>query len=274
MAGTILITGAAGSIGKKLRAHFEAKGGYDLRLLDRHDGGDAAVRVADLAVWDDSWVDLFRGVDAVVHLAGNPRPEAPWASIQRDNIDLVLNVYEAAARQGAKRLVFASSNWTMAGHRFAGGPLPTDREPYPVNPYGVSKLIGERLGRSYSDRWGLSVICFRIGYCQHIPGNPPGPTMSYNEWGQLMWLSDRDICQGFEKAVLAPADVRFAVLNLMSNNPGMRWDIETTERAIGYVPEDGAAPQLTDEMKANEEAARKARGLIEHAEGFLMNRHW
>ena len=114
MARTILITGAAGSIGKKLRAHFEAKGGYDLRLLDRHDGGDAAVRVADLALWDDGWVDQFKGVDAVIHLAGNPRPEAPWASIQRDNIDLVLNVYEAAVRQGAKRLIFASSNWTMA----------------------------------------------------------------------------------------------------------------------------------------------------------------
>ena len=98
--------------------------------------------------------------------------------------------------------------------------------------------------------------------------------MSYNEWGQLMWVSDRDISQAHEKAVLAPDTVRFAVLNLMSNNPGMRWDIETTRKVIGYVPEDGAAPQLTDEMKANEEAARKAHGLIEHAEGFLMNRHW
>ncbi len=274
MARTILITGAAGSIGRKLRAHFEGQGGYDLRLLDRHDGGDPAVQVADLAVWDQGWVDLFEGVDVVIHLAGNPRPEAPWASIQRDNIDLVLNVYEAAVRQGAKRLVFASSNWTMAGHRFGDGTLPTDREPCPVNPYGVSKLIGERLGRSYSERWGLSVICFRIGYCQHIPGNPPGPTMSYNAWGQLMWLSDRDLCQGFEKAVLAPDTVRFAVLNLMSDNPGMRWDIETTRKVIGYVPEDGAVPQLSDEMRANEQAAAEARALIEQTEAMERKLRW
>ena len=95
----------------------------------------------------------------------------------------MLNVYEAAVRHGVRRLVFASSNWTMAGHRFAEGPLTTDREPYPINAYGVSKLVGERLGRSYSDRRGLSVICFRIGYCQHIPGNPPGPTMSLQRVG-------------------------------------------------------------------------------------------
>jgi nucleoside-diphosphate-sugar epimerase len=274
MARTVLITGAAGSIGRKLRAHLEAKGGYELRLLDRVDGGDPAVTVADLAVWDEAWVARFKGVDAVIQLAGNPRPEAPWASIQRDNIDLVLNVYEAAARQGARRLVFASSNWTMAGHRFAEGPLPTDREPYPINPYGVSKLMGERLGRSYSERWGLSVICFRIGYCQHIPGNPPGPTLRYNEWGQLMWVSDRDICQAHEKALLAPDTVRFAVLNLMSDNPGMRWDIETTREVIGYVPQDGAVPQLTDEMRANEEAAAEARSLIEHTEALAMKLHW
>ena len=67
--------------------------------------------------------------------------------------------------------------------------------------------------------------------------------------GQLMWLSDRDLCQAMERAVLADS-VGFAVLNLMSDNPGMRWDIETTREAIGYVPQDGAAPTLTDTMRA------------------------
>lgn len=47
---------------------------------------------------------------------------------------------------------------------------------YPVNPYGVSKLLGERLGRSYFERWGLEVVCLRIGYCQR-GANRPGPQM-------------------------------------------------------------------------------------------------
>ena len=182
------------------------------------------MEAADLAVWDAGWTEALRGADAVVHLAGDPGPRASWASIQRLNIDLTMNVYEAAARGGAKRLIFASSNWVVAGHRFGTDSLTSDVEPYPVNPYGMSKLLGERLGRSYSERWGLSVVCFRIGYCQRGE-NRPGAHMGWGAWGQRMWLSNRDLCQGFEKAVLAPPSVRFAVLNLVSRNEGMRWDL-------------------------------------------------
>jgi nucleoside-diphosphate-sugar epimerase len=273
MARTVLITGAAGNIGAKLRAHFTALG-WTLRLLDVANGGDPAVMECDLAVWDSSWAAQFTGVDAVVHLAGDPRPNAPWTSIQRANIDLIMNVYEAAARGGAKRLVFASSNWTMAGHRFETTPLTTDIEPYPVNPYGISKLIGERMGRSYSERWGLSVVCFRIGYNQRDLGNRPGAHMGWGAWGQQMWLSDRDLCQGFEKAILAPDTLKFAVVNLMSANPGMRWDLKATEQAIGYVPQDGAAVVETPEMPAHTESARQARRLAEAAERFIMTQRW
>ena len=161
MSRTVLITGANGNIGRKLRAHFSALG-WTLRLLDVNAAGDGAVQEADLSVWDAAWVERFAGVDAVIHLAGRPSPRTSWEDVQRYNIDMTMNVYEAAARQGAKRLIFASSNWTMAGHRTAEGPLTTDRPAYPVNAYGVSKLIGERLGRNYHERWGLSVVCFRI----------------------------------------------------------------------------------------------------------------
>jgi hypothetical protein len=189
-------------------------------------------------------------------------------------MDLVLNVYEAAARQGAKRLVFASSNWTMAGHRFAEGPLATDREPYPINAYGVSKLVGERLGRSYSERWGLSVICFRIGYNQRDHDNQPGPHMGWNSWGQLMWLSDRDMCEAFQAAVEAPPSVRFAVLNLMSNNEGIRWDLSGLRDVLGFVPKDGAAPVMTDATRNQEATARKTHDLVEAAQAFFADRRW
>lgn len=270
---TVLVTGAAGNIGRKLRRHF-ASLGWTVRALDVSDGGDRDVAVCDLSVWDEGWVRAFEAVDAVIHLAGDPSPQASWASVQRLNLDLTLNVYEAAARQGAKRLIFASSNWTVGGHRFGSGPLETDQEPYPVNAYGASKLVGERLGKSYSDRWGLSVVCFRIGYCQRDHDNRPGRHMGWGSWGQLMWLSDRDLCQAYAKAVLAPPDLRFAVLNLMSDNEGMRWDLEATRRAIGYVPEDHASPVVTDEVREEEAAAGHARRLVEAAEAFLGDRRW
>lgn len=266
MSKTVVITGATGNIGKKLRKHFESLG-WKLHLLDRKSGGDPAVMECDLAVWDKAWVSTFARADAVILLAGDPRPHADWESIQRLNIDLTLNVYEAAVRQRAKRVIFASSNWTMAGHRFADGPLPTDRTPFPVNPYGVSKLIGERLGRSFSERSGMSAICFRIGYCQR-GANRPGPQMHHGAWGQQMWLSNRDLCDGFEKAVTAPSSVRFAVLNLMSDNPGMRWDIETTKRVIGYAPRDGhTVPDIPP--TPGEVATERTYALIAAANGWL-----
>lgn len=117
----ILITGAGGNIGRKLWRHFEARGD-EVHGLDRDNSSDPAIQLADLSQWDELWVARFQDVDCVFHLAGNPRPTASWASIQALNIDLTLNVYEAAARQGARRLVFASSNWVLAGHRFADGP--------------------------------------------------------------------------------------------------------------------------------------------------------
>jgi len=104
----------------------------------------------------------------------------------------------------------------------------------------VSKLVGERMGRSYHARWGLSVVCLRIGYCQRGE-NRPGPQMKMGLWGQAMWLSDRDFCQGVERAALAEG-IGFAVVNLMSDNPGMRWDIAATRRILGYAPRDGTAP--------------------------------
>jgi NAD+ dependent glucose-6-phosphate dehydrogenase len=60
----------------------------------------------------------------------------------------------------------------MAGHRPSEGVLTTDMEPYPINPYGVSKLEVERMRRSAHVRHGLSVICFRIGYVQRGDNNP------------------------------------------------------------------------------------------------------
>jgi hypothetical protein len=79
-----------------------------------------------------------------------------------------------------------------------------------------------------------------------------------------MWLSDRDLCQGVERAAFAEG-VQFAVLNLMSDNPGMRWDIEETRRLIGYEPRDGHAAVVTP---AIEEQERLLRQEDERSRGF------
>jgi NAD(P)-dependent dehydrogenase (short-subunit alcohol dehydrogenase family) len=269
----VLITGATGSIGGKLATHFRAAGGYDLRLLCRNPLGVPGVVTADLSHWNDDWAAEFAGVDTVIHLAGEPSPRAPWETVQPLNIDLLLNVLEASRRHRVRRVVFASSNWVMAGYRFGTERLTTDLPPRPINPYGQSKLFGERAGLSLAARTGISFIAFRIGWCRREPGNRPRPDMSYGTWGQLMWLSDRDLCQAMERAVLAEG-VSTAVLNLMSDNPGMRWDIETTKRVIGYVPRDGQAAIMDEASRQAEDMAERSRTLSQQLEQFVMRQNW
>jgi NAD+ dependent glucose-6-phosphate dehydrogenase len=235
---TVLITGATGNIGRKLRAHLAAAERYELRLLCLNPQRDPAVQTADLAVWDEAWAKAFEGVDTVLHAAADPSPFAGWASIQRLNLDLLLNVMAAAQQRGVRRVVFASSNYVMAGYRFGNERLTTDLEPFPINPYGTSKLFGERVGKMFAERYGLSFIAFRIGVCQRANDNRHGPWIPFGHWGQAMWVSDRDLCRAFEAAIL-DRNVRFGVYNLMSRNPGMRWDLANLKAELGFEPVDG-----------------------------------
>ena len=234
----ILITGATGNIGTKLRSYLTAQGGYDLTLLCLNPKSDPEVITADLSRWDDSWASSFAGIDSVLHVAADPSPVARWGQIQTLNLDLLFNVMAAAQQHGVRRFVFASSNFVVAGHRFETVPLTTDMEPAPINAYGASKLVGERLGKMFAERYGMSFVGFRIGVCQRANDNRHGPWIPFGHWGQQMWVSDRDLCRAFEAAIV-DRSVRFGVYNLVSNNPGMRWDLSNLKRDLRFEPLDG-----------------------------------
>jgi nucleoside-diphosphate-sugar epimerase len=252
MGKTILITGAAGNIGVKITAHLRQTSDHKLRLLDRRASGD--IVAADLGSWDPEWARHFDGVDIVFHFAGNPNGNANWASAKRDNIGGTLRVLRAAREKNVRRVIFASTNQTMLGYRFATGPVTVDMPPAPLSPYGISKLAGEEAGRAFTEETGGDFLALRIGYFQ--PGeNRPGAHMEIGEWGQSMWLSNRDMNQAVDKAIAAPP-FGFAVVNLVSNNAGMRWDIEHTREVIGYVPLDAATPVIADKQREDDRIAR------------------
>lgn len=238
----VLITGATGNVGGKLTRHFRAAG-YPLRLLCLNQGHDPAVQSCDLSVYDEGWASAFAGVDTVLHAAADPSPWATWDRAQRLNLDLLLNVMAAAHKAGVRRVVFASSNFVVAGHRFGKAALTAAMPPFPINAYGTSKLVGERVGKMFAERYGLSFIAFRIGVCQRGHDNRHGSWIPFGRWGQEMWVSDRDLCAAFQAAV-DDERVIFAVYNLVSNNPGMRWEVETLRRDLGFVAQDGALPKV------------------------------
>ena len=274
MSKTVLITGATGNLGAKISAHLAGKG-YHLRLICLNPAGRQDVITADLTRYDDSWARVFAGVDAVIHLAGEARPTANWDTVLPLNITLLLNVFEAMRRYGGSKMIFASSNWVMAGYRFSTEKITTKLPPRPINPYGISKLFGERAGESWvrtNSQSGIrSFVAFRIGYCQ-ADDNRPGPHMSMGQWGQEMWLSNRDLTHAIELAI--ESNIGFTVLNLMSANPGMRWDIDETSNIIGYMPQDGHIAQVTEAMREREIVMRAERELITLVEGLAGSRDW
>jgi NAD+ dependent glucose-6-phosphate dehydrogenase len=249
----LVVTGTGGNLGGKLVVSLRPE--FTLRCLDLQ-GGDGCI-AADLSVYEDHWVEQFEGADTVLHFAGEPRPTAPWAKVQRGNIVATCNVLRAARRCKVRRVVFASTNQVMAGYRFRKTPITTEMPPAPLNPYAVSKLFCEEAGRVFSSQTGISFIAFRIGNIQ--PGdNVPHAGMGLGLWGQQMWLSNRDFVAGVRAAILA-AEVPFAILNLVSNNPGMPWDLTHTREVLGFVPQDGFTPDLSPEDRAEEELASQAR---------------
>jgi uronate dehydrogenase len=225
----VLITGAAGEIGSVLRSGLRGRHSL-LRLADVRHIGDAEkgeeCLVADLT--DFGAADAAtRGIDCVVHLAGVPR-EAPWESVLPHNISATCNVFEAARRNGVRRVVFASSNHVIGFYR-AGRPVDAKQPPRPDSRYGVSKVFGEALGRLYADKHGLSVACLRIGSFRERPQSAR----------QLRtWISHRDTVELVRCCIEAPA-YHFIVVYGVSANTRRQWH-DDSAGLIGYRPQDDA----------------------------------
>src|SRR5258707_1613187 len=165
----ILLTGAAGAIGPRLRKILKPV--YpDLRLSDVKKPADLRADetfiAADLASIEEG-EKAVDGIDGVIHLGGFS-VEGPWETILQSNIIGCYNLFEAARRKGVKRVVFASSNHAV-GFYPRQRKIGIDEPVRPDSRYGVSKAFGEALAALYAYKHGLRVTCIRIGNFADAP---------------------------------------------------------------------------------------------------------
>lgn len=234
----VLITGASGNIGRKLRAAWGDR--YEIIAIDRDgDLDDPDIITADLSEADEVWMELFDEADIVIHLAANPNEFAPWNELVQPNMDMLSNVFQASVTSGVERIIFASSNHAMGGHREEGkGPITVDLPPKPGNFYGATKLMGERLGRSLVSVYGVTFIGLRIGWVQRGDNRPE--TLP-DDWARALWLSNDDCVNLFTRSVEADIEPgSFVVVNGLSNNNGTRWSLTEARKMLGFEPKDGA----------------------------------
>jgi uronate dehydrogenase len=239
---TVLITGAAGDVGTHLRRELAGK--YRLRVSDLRDlkekfKGQQFMR-ADIAMFADA-LRITRGVDAVIHLGGYS-VEGPWAGILSANIVGCYNVFEAARRNGVKRIVFPTSNHATGFYR-RDQTIDHRVYPKPDSRYGVSKVFGEALGSLYADKYGMEVLCMRIGNVNPAP---------IDKRRLAIWFSPRDLAQLVTIGIEHPG-IRFEIVYGVSGNKRSWYDNSNAAR-LGYRPMDDS------EAHAQEVLAREKPG--------------
>ncbi len=234
----VLLTGAAGDIGGRLRRLLKPVYS-ELRLSDIKVPPDLAPDeqfvAADLANLDEV-EKAVAGVDGIIHLGGFS-VEGPWETILQSNIIGCRNLFEAAHRQGVRRIIFASSNHAVGFypryHRIG-----TDASVRPDSRYGVSKAFGEAIGAFYADKHGLRVLCLRIGNV----GDKP-----IDQRRLSIWLKPEDLVQ-LIRIGLEHADLQYEIFYGISFNECTWWD-NSRAYTYGYRPT-GRAEEFRDEALA------------------------
>ncbi|MEO1491926.1 MAG: NAD(P)-dependent oxidoreductase [Pseudomonadota bacterium] len=225
----LLITGAAGNLGRELRAGL-APLATTLRLTDREEMAPAAaheeVVVADVGDLD-AMLSVAEGCDAVVHFGAAP-VEKPWEEILNSSIRGGYNVYEAARRHRIRRVVYASSIHAVGYVRREDG-ADTHTEHDPDTLYGLSKCFVEDLAKLYWKKFGIESVCLRINSCFPEP---------VDRRHLSTWMSFRDLVQLVERSLCAES-VGYSVLYGISDNRE-RFFNNDPSRHIGYVPQDSA----------------------------------
>jgi UDP-glucuronate 4-epimerase len=167
----VLVTGGAGFIGSHLVDRLLAEGRevvgidaftgyYSRRRKERN--LESASRKGGFRLVEGDLLDLdldglVRGVDGIVHLAGEPGVRRSWGGALRRylerNVVSTERLLEAAWRNGVPRFVYASSSSVYGSD--PGHPVDEDHPRRPTSPYGLSKLAAEELIQLYGRERGV-----------------------------------------------------------------------------------------------------------------------
>jgi nucleoside-diphosphate-sugar epimerase len=270
----IVVTGAAGRLGRRVVRD----------LLDR----EIEVLATDQVAADDLSTDfvlgdlsdtkmverLLKGAEGVIHMGAIPGPlRADGRVIFDNNVQSTFNVMMAAAEMGLRRVVFSSSafgmGWAHDGAAFVPLYLPLDEEHpmMPFEPYGLSKQVGEDIGKMVARNSTTSVVSLRFTnvVSPEDQGEFPWPVPTPEDPLTLvMWAyaDPRDVAaahvlaldadiEGHEAFMIAQPSSRFKepTLDLIKNNFGDRVEIrgqlqgtasvistEKAQRMLGWKP--------------------------------------
>ncbi|MEM7344040.1 MAG: NAD(P)-dependent oxidoreductase [Chloroflexota bacterium] len=231
----ILLTGAAGRIGRYLSEHLPKR--FDLFLTDIREPEETfghPFQVADIADLD-AMRFLCQGKDMVIHFAADPSPAAPWESLLPKNVIGAYNGFQAAQEAGCQRIVFASSINAILGYP-KEVQVKTDMPIYPPNLYGATKAWGEAVARFYAHQHDISCLCLRFGGVF----NPDQVKLTADHPNLDYMITLADLTKLVIDCLDAPPDLKFGIYHGLSNNRWKHFDISNARQDLGYDPQDDA----------------------------------
>jgi uronate dehydrogenase len=235
----LVLTGAAGALGSKLRAPLAAMCDQ-LVSNDLVDGLDdlaanetyVQADVSDLAAMEA----LTKDADMIVHF-GAIADEAPWDDILQSNIIGAYNIWEDAYRNGVRRVVYASSVHAVGMH-LKTDTIGLDAPHRPDTYYGLAKCFAENLASLYWDKRGIEAVCMRI-----FSAAPPTNARAIGTW-----LSTDDLIQMVEKSITSPVVGLTTVYGISNNDRAV---VDNSKAGhLGFHPKDNAEDFAADVFAA------------------------
>lgn len=170
----ILITGAAGYIGSHAAINF-LNNGYEIAIFDNLENGhietiETLKRLGkvefvkgDLRNIEDieSVFDKY-DIDAVIHFAAFAlvgESVANPSKYYRNNVYGTLNLLDTMIKHNCKKIIFSSTCATYGEPQYT--PIDEKHPQSPINPYGMSKLMVEKIMEDYDTAYGLKSIRLR-----------------------------------------------------------------------------------------------------------------
>jgi uronate dehydrogenase len=265
----ILLTGAAGVIGTDVARLLPHHGEF-WRLTDIRPASPSATSRSGNVEWVQADLTdpeqakrLCDGVDAVIHLAGQPR-EREWSELLGPNIVTCTNLWEAMRQQGVKRVIFGSSNHA-SGMYPATQTLSGTEAARPDSRYGITKVFGEALGSCYADKFNIKCFSIRIGTYREKPSI---------ERELATWVSPRDLASLIRVGL--QAEYHNEIVYGVSNNSRSWWRNDRAYQ-LGYAPQDNAetyAPEIAMTAPDKNDVTTVLQGANHAGRDFTGNLEW
>ena len=271
----VVVTGANGKIGTRVM-EILAKSGYNVMGIDRE--------VFNLKKYEHRVVDLLHegqvyqtlsNSDAVIHLASYPRPNiVPDTLTFQNNVNSIHNILNSCFNLNIHKVIIASS-MASYGFRYSNGRIipkyfPVDEEHPcdPVDSYGLSKVVGEKIADSFAHRSNMSIISLRIpqvivdyGDFEHRSKNP-----SSGKDKLWLYIDIRDVAKAFLNA-LESAVLGHEIMNISAA------DSDQLKPSVELIKEYFPNSEMHEDMLTGNESLsniQKARNLI----GFVPEFSW